>query len=55
LPLATKAFLFFQTTEVIPVGNKKYNNFSNELEIVNQCLATTLIRYYLKITQKNNH
>ncbi|AYQ56258.1 hypothetical protein MS2017_0518 [Bathymodiolus thermophilus thioautotrophic gill symbiont] len=46
--LATKAFLFFQTTEVIPVGNKKYNNFSNELEIVNQYLATTLIRYYLK-------
>ncbi|WP_122951606.1 hypothetical protein [Bathymodiolus thermophilus thioautotrophic gill symbiont] len=55
LSLATKAFLFFQTTEVIPVGNKKYNNFSNELEIVNQYLATTLIRYYLKITQKNNH
>ncbi|CAB5496531.1 hypothetical protein THERMOT_1021 [Bathymodiolus thermophilus thioautotrophic gill symbiont] len=55
MSLATKAFLFFQTTEVIPVGNKKYNNFSNKLEIVNQYLATTLIRYYFKITQKNNH
>ncbi|CAB5501514.1 hypothetical protein THERMOS_1398 [Bathymodiolus thermophilus thioautotrophic gill symbiont] len=33
---------------MIPVGNKKYNNFSNELEIVNQYLATKFIRHYLK-------
>ncbi|WP_139458626.1 hypothetical protein [Bathymodiolus thermophilus thioautotrophic gill symbiont] len=50
LSLIIKAFLSFQATKVISVGNKKYNNFSSELEIVNQCFTTTLIRYYLKIT-----
>ncbi|CAB5498888.1 hypothetical protein THERMOT_940, partial [Bathymodiolus thermophilus thioautotrophic gill symbiont] len=55
LSLIIKAFLSFQATKVISVGNKKYNNFSSELEAINQYLAITLIRHYLEITQKNNH
>ncbi|OJA03020.1 hypothetical protein, partial [Bathymodiolus thermophilus thioautotrophic gill symbiont] len=55
LSLIIKAFLSFQATKVSSVGNKKYNNFSNELEAINQYLAITLIRHYLETTQKNNH
>ncbi|AYQ56911.1 hypothetical protein MS2017_1213 [Bathymodiolus thermophilus thioautotrophic gill symbiont] len=55
LSLIIKAFLSFQATKVISVGNKKYNNFSNKLETINQYLAITLIHHYLETTQKNNH
>ncbi|AYQ56255.1 hypothetical protein MS2017_0515 [Bathymodiolus thermophilus thioautotrophic gill symbiont] len=53
--LIIKAFLSFQATKVISVGNKKYNNFSNELEAINQYLTITLIHHYLETTQKSNH